>query len=483
MVQHELSDHARTILQIRQYPADGQEGWYDRCWRAIHRLLDTIDPCPYPRKRTLDKSEAERIIAERDPRITAVKQARLDRVTSDLTHVTMRLLPRDVRRRWKGNVCIDATPVQAFARGKSKRSTWHSAEIDAAWYVREADHRDLGDEKGNKYRKVMWGWEATIAVAVTNTPTSDIQDFPLLAVGVAFGKPGFDIASTALGLFTDLQHRGHPAGTAIGDRAYFPNSAAVNLQSPLRQLGYKLAFDYREDQLGHHGGHAGAMFVEGHYYCPSMPVPLIEATIDRRAGRIDDDTYTARIAQRSRYLLRPKESADTNGNVPLMCPAVGPSATAACPLKPTSMKGPNVANRVQIKPTNLHPGPICTNKTSVTFPAHADAKYRQDLRYGTPEWHALYSAGRNTIEGFNGYIKDGAHEALADPTRRRLRGYTAQYLLVTLLVVSANIRKIRAWMATATPDQHGVLVAIKKRYPRKPGTTVTVNTIALQRAG
>ena len=54
---------------------------------------------------------------------------------------------------------------------------------------------------------------------------------------------------------------------------------------------------------------------------------------------------------------------------------------------------------------------------------------------------------RNTIEGLNGLIKDPAHEALAQPARRRVRGIAAQSLFTALLLIAANIRKIRAWRA------------------------------------
>lgn len=87
------------------------------------------------------------------------------------------------------------------------------------------------------------------------------------------------------------------------------------------------------------------------------------------------------------------------------------------------------------------------------------AKWDQALRYGSPEWQAMYSSARNTIEGFNGYVKDSSREALSDASRRRIRGYAAQYLLVTFLVLAANARKIVAFYdaqrkaATATSDR------------------------------
>ena len=52
---------------------------------------------------------------------------------------------------------------------------------------------------------------------------------------------------------------------------------------------------------------------------------------------------------------------------------------------------------------------------------------------------------RNTIEGWNGYVKDPAHEALAAPGRRRVRGIAAQSIFVALLLMAANFRKIAAF--------------------------------------
>ena len=68
---------------------------------------------------------------------------------------------------------------------------------------------------------------------------------------------------------------------------------------------------------------------------------------------------------------------------------------------------------------------------------------------------------RNTIEGLNGYVKDPAHEALAQPARRRVRGIAAQSLFTALLLMAANIRKIRAWRALTASD---------KAAHRPPGT-------------
>ena len=70
---------------------------------------------------------------------------------------------------------------------------------------------------------------------------------------------------------------------------------------------------------------------------------------------------------------------------------------------------------------------------------------------------------RNTIEGLNGYVKDPAHEALAQPARRRVRGIAAQSLFTALLLIAANIRKIRAWRAQTAQDKTSIARRARRR--------------------
>jgi hypothetical protein len=102
----------------------------------------------------------------------------------------------------------------------------------------------------------------------------------------------------------------------------------------------------------------------------------------------------------------------------------------------------------------------------VTIPPDAGAKFHQDLLFGSPEWHSVYSTLRNSIEGFNGYVKDGAHEALDDSERRRLRGVAAQSVLVAFLLLGANLRKISAFLSEARAIEAGTV----KRLPRRRQT-------------
>lgn len=476
-----LSLESRAMLGINVGETTDQQ-WYGRTWRAIHGLLNVIDPFPAPRNRLHSRAEWEDIVAARDPKTSIRKQKRLDWVCNQLIEVTMKMIPRDVRRRWKGNVCIDATLVAAFGkRGTPKISTFVGIEPDAAWYVRKGDHRDSGDESGHRSGKRIWGWEAIFAVMSTGAPESHTTDHPYLVAGIGFGKPGHDVSGLAIRTFSSIVGRGHPVAHAVADRAYFPNAIPGDLQLPLRAMGYDLVFDYREDQLGIKEGYAGAIQVEGAWYCPSMPESLVAATIDYRVNKtIDEATWRERIVQRRKYSLRPKELADADGHIPMRCPAVGASATALCPLKPHPTRQSGV--RVRISQPPGHPDRICTNRSSVSFPPAAGAKYAQPLHYGSPEWQAMYSTARNTIEGFNGYVKDANREALDQPGRRRIRGYAAQYLLVTLLVVSANIRKLRTFLAEARADADGTLTRITKQRSRRRDTlkdAITVSTMPL----
>lgn len=76
--------------------------------------------------------------------------------------------------------------------------------------------------------------------------------------------------------------------------------------SPVRAMGYKPVYDDRVDQLGRQAGTHGAIFVEGRWYCPSMPEPLINAIIDlRRAHRPRGDVIKLIAARRGYHSLSP----------------------------------------------------------------------------------------------------------------------------------------------------------------------------------
>jgi hypothetical protein len=113
------------------------------------------------------------------------------------------------------------------------------------------------------------------------------------------------------------------------------------------------------------------------------------------------------------------------------------------------------------------PPKIC-RQTAITIAPDIGARYRQDLPYGTPAWHARYATLRNTIEGLNGYLKDPAHQALAQPGRRRARGIAAQSICTALLPATANIRKIRAWRALTASSKASIARRARRRRASLP---------------
>ena len=141
---------------------------------------------------------------------------------------------------------------------------------------------------------------------------------------------------------------------------------------------------------------------------------------------------------------------------------------ARCELKPTSVRTTTQGRlRIPVKGDVVaHRPKICTQQ-SITLPPENGAKYAQELLYRSDQWNSVYHTLRNCIEGFNGYVKDGNHEALDHPQRRRIRGVAAQSVFVALLLVAANLRKIRTFVGERAADRAGKLRRLPSRRPTR----------------
>jgi hypothetical protein len=233
---------------------------------------------------------------------------------------------------------------------------------------------------------------------------------------------------------------------AGADRAY-SQSLPERFHLPVRALGYSPVMDYKVGELGRQGSSGGALLVDGCFYCLAMPEALVDASADHRAGRIDDATYKARIEARRFWRLVRKEGPDQAGYERYGCPARGDRPRLCCPLRDAG----GALGKVPVLTPPVDPPRVCT-QSAITVAPDVGARHRQDLAYGTEAWAATYASYRNTIEGQNGYLKDPAHEALAAPGRRRVRGIAAQSLFVGLLVMAGNIRKIAAFRQMVADD-------------------------------
>jgi hypothetical protein len=143
-------------------------------------------------------------------------------------------------------------------------------------------------------------------------------------------------------------------------------------------------------------------------------------------------------------VLKRKDGPDPDGYQRLACPATGHHPGLACPLRPASLSPRDGRTKVLDPPTD--PPKLC-RQSAITIAPDIGARHRQALAFGTDDWARRYATLRNTIEGLNGYIKDPAHEALAQPARRRVRGIAAQSIFCAVLLTAANLRKIRAHRA------------------------------------
>jgi hypothetical protein len=323
--------------------------------------------------------------------------------------------------------------------------------------VREGDHREREDDKGRPLRKIAWALEATIATMAR--PPGAPPAHPNLAAGLAMTRPGEDPGGTGARVLASVAARGHKPGPLGYDRAY-TQALPERFHLPVRALGYQPVMDYRADQLGIQANTGGAILVEGTWYCPALPGPLITATTRLRDHAITRDLYGQQITARCPFQLKHKDGPDADGYQRLSCPAAGRHPALMCPLRQASLS-PRDGRAKVLQPPPEPPG-IC-RQTAITIAPDAGARYRQDLPYASPAWHESYAALRNTIEGLNGLIKDPAHEALAQPARRRVRGIAAQSIFTALLLMAANIRKIRAWRTLTAGHKARITLRARRR--------------------
>jgi hypothetical protein len=428
-----LSDESRARLGVRGDAHDARSfaARYRQVGYLFHALSAVLDPSGLVKNRRLSTDEfLQRCVVLSDDEARSAR-SRLESFMGQLLSASVEECAQPRRLAYG----LDATPVPLFSRGPSKRSGLCASDPDGGWYVREGDHREREDHKGRTRSRVAWALEATLLTTASPTPGA-LASFPNLVVGLALGRPGIDPGGTAVRVLRGARARGFTPGPLGVDRAY-SGALAETFHLPARALGFDLVVDYRVDQLGRQANSHGAVLVEGTWYCPAMPEVLVAATQDLRAARIDEATYARRIEARRDYALRRKSGPDADGYERFTCPALGTRPRLRCELRPTSLL--SIGKRPVTAP--LQPPALC-RQSAITIAPDVAARHAQTMAFGSEEWARHYATLRNTIEGWNGFAKDAAHEALAQPARRRVRGIAAQGIFITLLLVAANLRKI-----------------------------------------
>jgi hypothetical protein len=424
------------------------------CFGAIRSVMD---PSPLPKNRRLAEQDLKARARPMTPAQAQAARGRLEAFINALIEASISALTDDELGAYDGSAGLDATPVPLFSRGPSKRTGLCASDPDGGWYVREGDHREREDDKGKSLRKISWALEATIATMAR--PPGAPPAHPNLAAGLALTRPGEDPGGTGARVLASLAGRGRKTGWLGYDRAY-TQALPGRFHLPARALGYSPVMDYRADQLGIQANSQGALLVEGTWYCPALPEPLIAATTQLRDHAITPELYDQQITARRPYQLKHKDGPDADGYQRLSCPAAGTRPRLICPLRQASTAPRD--GRAKVLQPPPEPPRIC-RQTAITIAPDTGARYRQDLPYGSPAWHRSYATLRNTIEGLNGLIKDPAHEALAQPARRRVRGIAAQPIFTALLLMAANIRKIRAWRALTARDKTRITQRARRR--------------------
>jgi len=430
---------------------------YRRVRYCFAAICSAMDPSALPKNRRLSEQDLAARTRKMTPAQIQAARGRLEAFINSLIEASVSVLTDEERAAFDGCTGLDATPVPLFSRGPSKRTGLCASDPDGGWYVREGDHREREDDKGKPLRKIAWALEATIAA--TARPPGAPPGCPNLAIGLAITRPGEDPGGTGARVLASAAARGHKPGWLGYDRAC-TQALPERFHLPARALGYKPVMDYRADQLGIQANTGGALLAEGSWYCPALPEPLITATTRLRDHAISPGLYDQQITARRPYQLKHKDGPGADGYQRLTCPATGHHPRLICPLRQASLTPRDGRPKVLQPPPE--PPRLCT-QTAITIAPDAGARYRQDLPYGSPAWHARYAALRNTIEGLNGYAKDTAHQALAQPARRRVRGIAAQSIFTALLLMAANIRKIRAWRALTARDKTRITRRARRR--------------------
>ena len=294
---------------------------YRRVRYCFGQILKVADPSALPKNRRLTADELKARTKPMTPDQATAARDRLEALVNALLEASICVLTEEERAASDGSAGLDATPVPLFSRGPSKRTGLSASDPDGGWYVREGDHRDREDDHGKPLRKLAWALEATIAT--TARPPRAEPACPNLAIGLAMARPGEDPGGTGARVLASIASRGHKTGWLGYDRAY-TQALPDRFHLPARALGYSPVMDYRDDQPGIQANTQGALLVDGTWYCPALPEPLITATASLR-----DHTIDPRNLRPPRSPLAPPTSSNAKT-------ARTPTDTSAGPAPPSA---------------------------------------------------------------------------------------------------------------------------------------------------
>ncbi|MBP5803477.1 hypothetical protein J2D78_15415 [Microbacterium maritypicum] len=481
VLQHRLSTKSCELLDLPESLVSfathvpTTKRWYTNTIRAFHRMKKLMDPYPQELYTAKTYTEIQEILRNHDAERAEKYKARLDEYTRLFIRMSFMQQPRAIRRATKQmNVSFDQTYIgtpttKGYSRKNlaSKVKAEQTADLGqmspgpvdafAGWHVKSGKAERVDNQRGEidqtapgrgEWADYDWGWVANLAVRVdAEQPGS--KRFPSLVVAASLSIPNMEVAEEAALLLEAAASLGLPPGIADADKQYWANAKPFRLLKPALKTGFTPSTDYRSDRVGVKGGQHGGLFVECDVYCPNTPKPLLEATKDFLAKKIDAETYRARLEERKAYRLHVKQKAKTpDGKVMLRCTSLGPSPTVTCPLREMMLSAAKKA-RPEVEPETLEEeflDTIC-KQHSAAFDLTEMQAPQQAFDYGSEEWETFHDHARNTVESGNEQLKASGDEDIETAGRRRVRGIAAAQILVTLLIVNHNLRKIAAFLS------------------------------------
>jgi hypothetical protein len=481
-----LSDASRELLGLQRSRSSfmahtaEQKRWYHNTSRAFHRINDLMDPFPQERRESKTYTAIQEILLAHDSVLAEKRKARLDEFTKLLLVMTFKSQPRWLQRvSSKADISFDQTFVgtpttKSFNRKTLPEKVAHEARVAdkrtlppgpvdafAGFHVRSGERTDnrkgqtdkAGPTKkrGSEDVTWAWGWEANLAARVDSERPGS-RRFPQIVLAATLSLPNINVAEEAVSLMKATKATGLTPGVADADKQYWANSTVDRLHDPAFNEGFTPSTEYRRDRLGVQGGNHGALYAEGDVYCPGTPTALLNASIHLNEGRIDTATYRLRLKERPSFALHQKEKADAKGRIVLTCPALGPSPTVVCPIREMilSKAANKVANKerpsVDDEDTPDVLDKIC-KQHSVSFNSAEFRRQKQAFSYGSEEWERFHTHARNSIESLNAQVKAGGAEDIENASRRRVRGFGAAQIVISILLANFNLRKIAAFIS------------------------------------
>lgn len=451
---------------------------YSSVHRLSHKVALTFDPQPFPTHRGLTEEEVADIVAGRDPQEVEEKQRRADSLQALLLINTFEVLPEEAKRTWTGDLTSDGTLIQQYGRfghgSKQRKNTdSRSPEANAGLHARKQDSRDAASRSNAKPDLVEFnhGYDAHISVL------TGANELPPLVMAVTMDRPGVAPGLNLAQSLVGLKAAGLPTGIVTVDLGY-SQLAAENFALPMRGLGYQILQMFRVDDYGKPmATYGGLSVIEGAIYGPCLPERLRNATRDFHDGRIDQDTFEARIEERRIWEVRSKNGV-LGSTYMVRCPGCGPHRTVRCDFKQVSAKqeAADAGKRKRLPlvvegPDDQSDALICSNKQSVTVPAAVFARYVSAIPYRTPEFDRMYRTARQEMEGKNAYLKNPLGANIGIPGERRFRGWAKQFFTLLIKVVASNFFAINTWLDdgerdTVTPKHQ------RLGRPKKPGLDV-----------